>query len=168
MKDDEFKNNCFAFSIFSSQNRINKNGYINHWIPFTEYEIGARDNYKSHFMIDYISGKNRPPKEVNLFSETENTPLPLIFSDEAEAVFDAGRELWCYYHSQSDSDPNASLYDIKLYFQGTKITKNGKVQMKNNSDDERYMELIQNLRLRLRILASKIEPKIYEYDFLKR
>lgn len=168
MKDDEFKNNCFAFSIFSSQNRINKNGDINHWIPFTEYEIGARDNYKSHFMIDYISGKNRPQKEVNLFSETGNTPLPLIFSDEAEAVFDAGRELWRYYHSQSDSDPNASLYDIKLYFQGTKITKNGKVQMKNNSDDERYMELIQNLRLRLRILASKIEPKIYEYDFLKR
>lgn len=92
----------------------------------------------------------------------------MTFSAEAEAVLNAGRELWRYYHSQPDSNPDASLYDIKLYFQGTKLTKNGKVQMKTNSDDERYMELIQNLREKLRALASKIEPKVYEYGFLKR
>lgn len=166
--DECFKNNCLIYSIFSGQNRVNMNGEINHWIPFSEQEVNARDSYKSHVMIDFISGKNRPREEADLFPEAKNTPLPLTFSVDAEAVLDAGRELWRYYHSQPDSNPNASLYDIKLYFQGTKITKNGKVQMKTNSDDEKYMELIQNLRVKLRILASKIEPKVYEYGFLKQ
>lgn len=140
---------------------------INHWIPFNEEEVNARDNYKSHFMIDFISGKKRPQKEADLFSATENKPEPLIFSKEANDVLDAGRELWHYYHSHSNSNPNASLYEIKLYFQGTKVTKNGKIQMKSNSADEKYMALIHNLRAKLLILASKIEPKVYEYGFLK-
>lgn len=91
-----------------------------------------------------------------------------MFSEEAKAVFDAGRELWRYYHAQSESNPDASLYDIKLFFQGTKIMKNGKIQMKSNSEDKFYMELIHNLRDKLKILASKIEPKVYEYGFLKQ
>lgn len=166
--DLEFQNNCLIYSLFHSANTIRSAISINHWIPFTEEEVDARDSYKSHFMIDFISGKNRPRKEANLFSGAEDTSLPLTFSAEAEAVLNAGRELWRYYHSKPDSNPDASLYDIKLYFQGTKITKNGKVQMKTSSDDERYMELIQNLREELRDLASKIEPKVYEYGFLKR
>ncbi|MEZ4724887.1 MAG: hypothetical protein R2863_09565 [Candidatus Kapaibacterium sp.] len=40
------------------------------------------------------------------------------FSEEATAVFDAGRELWKYYHSQPNVNVNASLYDIREYFQG--------------------------------------------------
>lgn len=39
--------------------------------------------------------------------------------------------------------------------------------MKSNSDDEYYMQLTQKLRKRLKALAAKIEPKIYEYEFLK-
>ena len=80
---------------------------------------------------------------------------------------DAGRELWRYYHSKEDAAPNASLYDIKMYFQGTKTLKNGKVQMKPDSDDTRYTELINNLRNKLKVLARRIEPKIYQYGFLK-
>ena len=45
--------------------------------------------------------------------------------------------------------------------------KNGKTQMKSDSDDKIYTELLHNLRDKLKILASKIEPKIYEYGFLK-
>lgn len=81
---------------------------------------------------------------------------------------DAGRELWRYYHAQEDSNPDASLYDIKMHFQGTKVMKNGKVQMKSDSEDERYTELIGILRKNLKVLANKIEPKVYEYGFLKR
>ena len=101
----------------------------------------------------------------------------LIFSAEAEAVFDAGRELWKYYHSQTfpstggvdgkarrgGYNVNASLYDIREYFQGR--NENGK--MNNKSEDEKYMNLIGNLRDKLKILARKIEPKVYEYGFLK-
>ncbi|WP_288159741.1 hypothetical protein [Bacteroides acidifaciens] len=165
-EDTEFQNDCLAYTIFHTN--IKSSETINHWIPFPEKEVDAHDSYKSHFMIDFISGKKRPRKEADLFSGAEDKSHPLTFSAEAEAVLNAGRELWRYYHSQPDSNPDASLYDIKLYFQGTKLTKNGKVQMKTNSDDERYMELIQNLREKLRALASKIEPKVYEYGFLKR
>ena len=38
--------------------------------------------------------------------------------------------------------------------------------MNSESSDERYTELMKNLRDKLKILAKKIEPKIYEYGFL--
>ncbi|MEZ4724888.1 MAG: hypothetical protein R2863_09570 [Candidatus Kapaibacterium sp.] len=39
--------------------------------------------------------------------------------------------------------------------------------MNIRSDDEKYMELIGELRDKLNFLADKIKPKIYEYGFLK-
>lgn len=58
---------------------------------------------------------------------------------------------------------NASLYDIREYFKG----RNPTGKMNNKSDDAKYMSLIGDLRDKLKILAKKIEPKIYEYEFLK-
>ena len=47
-------------------------------------------------------------------------PAPLaVMSPEAQAVMDAGRELWRYYHQQPDANADASYYDIRRYFQGT-------------------------------------------------
>jgi hypothetical protein len=86
------------------------------------------------------------------------------FSAEATMVFDAGRELWKYYHSQKNINVNASLYDIKEYFQG----RDDKGKMNNKSEDKKYNELINNLRDELKYLTQKIEPKIYEYEFLKK
>ena len=61
---------------------------------------------------------------------------------------DAGRELWRYYHQQpiAKERPNASFYDIRLYFQGTKTTKSGKQQMNTDSTDATYTSLIADLR----------------------
>jgi hypothetical protein len=39
--------------------------------------------------------------------------------------------------------------------------------MNNKSNDETYNELIGDLREKLKILARKIEPKVYEYGFLR-
>ncbi|MBD5305251.1 MAG: hypothetical protein HDS12_03050 [Bacteroides sp.] len=166
--DKLFQNDCLTYSLFYGQNRVNIKGE-NHWIPFTEEEVGARDCFKSHFMTEFISGKSRPKKEADIFSCTvEEANDPLKFSKEASDVFDAGRKLWRYYHSQPDSNPDASLYDIKLYFQGTKTMKNGKIQMKTDSEDKTYTGLIHSLRNKLKTLASKIETKVYEYGFLKK
>jgi hypothetical protein len=121
-------------------------------------------------MTDFINGKTKPPqKSVSTLSilfepEVPYNKKPLKFSKEATAVFNAGRELWKYYHQQPKCNPNASLYDIREYFQGRNTT--GK--MNNKSDDGTYMNLIGALRERLKQLASKIEPKIYEYEFLKK
>lgn len=163
--DTLFQNDCLAFTLFHGQNKITSKDGINHWIPFRESEINAREKFESNFMTDFINGKLKTDESNVMFEEQNLTPTkPLIFSDEAKAVFDAGRELWRYYHSKPDCNVNASLYDIREYFQG----RNDKGKMNNKSDDEKYMKLIGELRESLKVLAKKIEPKVYEYGFLKQ
>jgi len=168
--DTEFQNDCLAFTLFHSQNRITSKEGINHWIPFTEQEVNAQEKFESHFMTDFIKGKPKPPHKspftlsILFEPEVSYNRAPLKFSEEATAVFDAGRELWKYYHRQPNCNVNASLYDIKEHFQG----RNEKGKMNNRSEDETYMNLIGNLRDVLTQLAKKIEPKVYEYGFLKK
>lgn len=162
--DTEFQNDCLAFTLFHTQNYITSKEGINHWIPFTEDEVNARDKFDSHFMTDFIQGKIKTNDENTIFANSEKQNTPLVFSNEAKAVFDAGRKLWRYYHSQPDSNPNASYYDIREYFQGR--NQNGK--MKNKSDDKKYMALLSNLKDAIADLAKKIEQKVYEYGFLMK
>ena len=173
--DEEFQNDCLAYALFS--NNIQSKYGVNHWIPFTEYVVGARDKFDSNFMTDFIEGKIKPGNVVAeplLFfhsmnggsgfgGSTYNEPTKREFSETAKNVFRAGKELWKYYHVQPKCDVNASLYDIREYFQG----RNDKGVMNNKSDDETYNKLIGNLRLELKTLAKKIEPKVYEYGFLR-
>ena len=166
MQDPTFRSDCLAFTLFHPKNRISATTGTNHWIPYTEYEVDAKEKFSSHFMADFLSGRlGREKAEAgDLFAE--NLDLipkePMVFSPEARAVLDAGRALWRYYHAQPNANPNAALYDIRLHFQGCK--PNG--HMNPKSDDARYTELISSLRERLKALARKIEPKVYEYGFL--
>jgi len=162
-EDTEFQNDCLAFTLFYGQNRITSEECTNHWIPFTEQEVNAQGRFESHFMTDFINGKIKTENEADLFGEDKPQFVKREFSEEATAVFDAGRELWKYYHSQPNVNVNASYYDIRAHFQG----RNAKGRMNSRSDDEQYMELIGELREKLDFLADKIKPKIYEYGFLK-
>ena len=188
--DKEFQSNCLVFALFHGQNRISNEHGTNYWIPFTEEEVNAKEKFESHFMSDYIKGKPKKKEmtaeereayerdgrnyhQADVFEQPKPNQIPLNceplkFSLEAQAVMDAGRELWQYYHKQPNANPNASFYDIRLHFQGTKTTKNGKVQMNTESQDETYTLLISDLRQKLKDLAKKIEPKVYEYGFLKQ
>jgi hypothetical protein len=165
--DKEFQNDCLAFTLFNT-NILNSEG-INHWIPFTEQEVNAKEKFASNFMTNFINGKLKVEQktEHSLFENEVQVGVydnqPKEFSEEATAVFNAGRELWNYYHSQKEVNVNASLYDIREYFQG----RNDKGRMNARSDDSKYTELISELRNKLTILADKIKPKIYEYEFLK-
>ena len=190
--DKEFHSDCLTFTLFHRQNRISANllhpkslpqgegfsshshslaemdkggglKYINHFIPFSEVEVGAKEAFKSDFMVRFINGKVKNGALENCFIPSEK----IEFSLESKAVFKAGLELWRYYHKcakNSDSYLNdASLYDIKEHFQGR--NENGK--MNNKSTDSHYNDLIAQLRIALNALATKIEPKIYEYEFLR-
>ncbi|HYG49679.1 MAG TPA: hypothetical protein VD905_02200 [Flavobacteriales bacterium] len=159
-KDTEFHNDCLTFTLFHDKNQVTSG--INYWIPFTEKEINAREKFESDFMAQFIKGKLKREK-AGLFDEGHHGTIPLEFSTAAIAVFNAGKELWKYYHKQPDCNVNASLYNIKEYFQG----RNEKGKMNAKSNDEMYMHHISNLREKLKQLASKINPKIYEYGFLK-
>lgn len=165
-EDREFQSDCLVFTLFHGQNRISVEHGENHWIPFTESEIGCKKAFKSHFMSDFIAGKiteNGEDVQGSLFEiEADKFSGKMVFSAEAQAVFDAGRELWKYYHSQKNANPDASFYDIRKYFQGE---TNGR--MNAGSEDEKYTALISDLRAKMKVLAAKIAEKVYEYGFLK-
>ncbi len=190
--DAEFQTDCLIYTLFHGQNRISSEHGTNHWIPFTEDEVDAKEKFESHFMSDFIHGRIKKTVRTeeeqeeyekdgrnyhmeDMFEESTATNLndgtsSLVLSDKAKAVMDAGRELWRYYHQQpvAKEKPNASFYDIRLYFQGTKTTKSGKLQMNAESNDPTYTALIANLRQKQKELAKQIEPKVYEYGFLKK
>lgn len=159
--DKEFQNDCLTYTIFNTN--IQSKFGTNHWIPFTEQEVNAKEKFESNFMTNFIKGKLKAQSDVNLFGTQTTENKPLEFSEEAKEVFDAGRKLWFYYHQQKDINVNASLYDIKEYFQG----RNDKGRMNTKSTDEKYTQLIGALRDKLNILAQKISPEVYEYGFLK-
>ncbi len=165
--DKEFQNDCLTFTLFS--NNIQSKFGINNWIPFTEQEVNASEKFESNFMADFIKGKIKLDKQHDglLFDNEKNgiyDTRPRQFSDESIAVFAAGRELWKYYHSQKGVNVNASLYDIREYFQG----RNDKGIMKSRSTDEQYTNLIGDLRVKLKVLADKIAIKVYEFEYLKQ
>jgi hypothetical protein len=159
--DKEFHNDCLIYTLFN--NNIQSEYGINHWIPFTEQEVNAQNRFESNFMTDFINGKIKVEQETDLFASESSYQGKREFSAEASAVFDAGRELWTYYHSQPNVNVNASLYDIREYFQG----RNDQGRMNPKSADDKYMTLIGELRNKLNFLADKIKPKVYEYGFLK-
>ena len=55
------------------------------------------------------------------------------------------------------------MYDIKEYFKG----RNEKGNMNQKSTDPEFNRLDKELTEKLKLLAQKIEPKVYEYEFLK-
>ena len=178
------------FTLFHGQNRISSEHGVNHWIPFTEEEVDAKDNFKSHFMNDFLRGRITPPQRTpeeqqayeadarnyhdgDIFetvvtaTQVIDGTQPVQLSPQAQAVMDAGRALWRYYHRQPDALPDASFYDIRLHFQGTRTLASGRTQMNTESSDPEYTRLVAALRQRVRALAAQIRPKVYAYGFLR-
>jgi len=163
--DIEFHNDCLVFTIFNTN--IKSEIGTNYWIPFTEQEIDAKEKFSNNFMSNFLKGKikyNETDKPMLFESESFNSSSPRILSEVSEKVMISGKKLWKYYHSKENINVNASLYEIREYFQG----RNDRGKMNNNSDDNIYTELISELRDNLKTLAKKIEPKVYEYRFLKK
>ena len=161
-EDKEFQSDCLAYTLFHGKNKIKALEGTNHWIPFTEDEIGCDKRFESRFMSDFIAGKIEIKKDKELTDNNKTKNEKIVFSQEAAAVIEAGRELWKYYHIQKEININASFYDIREHFQGRSESGN----MKTKSTDEKYNSLIKDLRQKLSVLAEKIQPKVYEYGFL--
>lgn len=166
-EDREFQTDCLVYALFHGQNRISCKEGVNHWIPFAEGEVGAKDAYRSRFMVEFLQGKaaGRMPalRQGDLFAEKRAEGGALVLSAEARAVMDAGRELWRYYHAQAGAVPDAAFYDIRAHFQGFKA--NG--HMNPASGDAGYAERIGKLRGAMRGLAGRIAGKVREHGFLR-
>ncbi len=114
-------------------------------------------------MSKFLNIEQTKSHSKDLFDESyKNTNKHRVLSSEAKNVLDAGRELWRYYHLEENININASLYDIKEYFQG----RNEKGRMNSKSSDDGYNKLINDLRTKLNTLAKEIEQKVYKYAFL--
>ena len=170
--DIVFQIDCLIWSIFN--NSVREDNGVCHWIPFYEDEVDAPAAFNSRFMADFLHGKvKRTPVEVpgDLFEQqaaveaVEKVPIDNL-SEVARAVLDAGQEIWQYYMSKPNIRVNASFLDIRAFFQGYKTTEKGKQMMNSTSEDERYMELLADLRRKIKALEAHIEPKIYEHGFL--
>ncbi|GAA9888819.1 hypothetical protein VN0692_14100 [Helicobacter pylori] len=166
--DSEFKNNCLIFMLFHTQNRITTTQGTNHFIPFSEAEVNAKERYSSHALLDFLKGKIKEEGD-SLFLNAKKENKPLKFSPSASKVFDAGKEIYRYYHKQDFTNrpynANASLYDIKEFFQGRNAQ--GKLNLPAKAKDEFYKQLYANLQDALKDLAKEIQPKVYEYGFLR-
>ncbi|MDU9807500.1 hypothetical protein [Helicobacter pylori] len=166
--DSEFKNNCLIFMLFHTQNRITATQGTNHFIPFSEDEVESKERYSSHALLDFLKGGIKEEGD-GLFLNDKKENKPLKFSARALQVFDAGREVYRYYHTQGftnhDYNANASLYDIKEFFQGRNAQ--GKLNLPAKAKDEYYKQLYANLQYALKDLAKEIQPKVYEYGFLR-
>jgi len=139
-RDYTFLSDCLVNTIFHRQNRISSSKVEQKTILSLDFKDDDRDtDDKDYIPIEHLS-------------------------EEAKIVMEAGRNLWRYYHAQPQSNPNASLYDIKLHFQG----RDKKGKMNNSSTDKEYMLLIGALRDAQRNLAKRIVPKVYEYGFLMK
>ena len=85
----EFASDCLVWMVFNGSNltagadNLHWNGrdwsLVNHFVPFTESEVGAAGRYDSDVLINHMKG--------------------LVFSAEAKAVLDEGRVLFRKFHS---------------------------------------------------------------------
>ncbi len=86
---DKFKSDCLIWMLFNGSNlsagaddlhwNARDWSLVNHFIPFTEAEVGAKGRFESDFMVRHIAG--------------------MAFSPEAMAVLAEGRKLWRSYHA---------------------------------------------------------------------
>ncbi|MCL2743943.1 MAG: hypothetical protein FWE67_08830 [Planctomycetaceae bacterium] len=140
-RSKRFLHNCLTFALFHEKNKIKSAEGMNHWLPFKAREVKAAAKFESDFMVKFLRERK--------------------FGTAAQAVFNTGRALWAYYHQHNPPVNDASLYDIRAYFKGT---KNGRVNAK--SSDAKFTELDKALKDAMKTLADEIKPCLYEYGFL--
>lgn len=152
---DDFSNDCLIWMLFNSSNltasanNLEWNNrtwnIVNHFIPYTEEEVGSPERFESDFMVQYLADK--------------------ILSSEALAVFNEGKKLWRAYFGHTDT---AGLrQELKLnradvgWYQVRKA-----LHARNESGD--YVPIsFKPFEEAYSKLSEKIRPLVYEFGFLK-
>lgn len=152
---EEFKNDCLVWMLFNgsnltaSANDLEWNGkkwnIVNHFIPFTEEDVGANDRFESDFMVQYMEGKT--------------------FSAEAQAVLDEGKKNWAAYFKQTFNHkireelklnrPDVGWYQIRQALKAQNESGNS-VPVSFTAFESAY-----------KALSEKLRPQVYQYGFLK-
>ena len=152
---DEFKNDCLIWMLFNgsnltaSANDLEWNGkkwsIVNHFIPYTETEVGAPDRFESDFMVQYMAGKT--------------------FSPEAIEVLAAGKTLWQAYFAHIDARAVRDAYMLNRADVGWYQIRKA-LQARNSSGDFPPVSF-KPFENAYKILSEKLQPLVYELGFLK-
>lgn len=115
---------------------------VNHFIPFTEIEVGATGRFESNFMSTYLK-KLKPSKE-------------------AKQVLDEGCKLWKQYH--------ATKFDKKIRdeFKLNRLDA-GWYQIRKalEANSDRQAVDFEPFKKAYDALSNKLQPKVYELGFLR-
>lgn len=152
---DEFKNDCLIWMLFNrcqrtaSANDLEWNdrkwSIVNHFIPFTEEEVGANDRFESDFMVQYLRDKK--------------------LSAEAKLVLAEGRKLWSAYFQQTDVRSVRDEYKLNRPDVGWYQIRNA-LKKRNESGD--FMPVsFKPFEEAYKALTEKLQPMVYELGFLK-
>jgi hypothetical protein len=114
---------------------------VNHFIPFTEAEVGANGRFESDFMARYVAG--------------------MTFSPEARAVLDEGRKLWRRFHATRF--PRKIRDELKL-----NRLDAGWYQVRRALEAYGDSELtdFDPFKAAYAALSEKLRPQVYELGFL--
>ena len=193
--DSVFHSDCVIYTLFSDYNVIKSTVGVNHWIPFTEEEVGAKSCFKSHFMSDFINGRascphavdkrrvegnasyqselelsTTPPNPVNPVNPVEkhSAPLRLCARENISPAARAVLDAGCdlWRYYHVQPGANPNASYYDIRAHFQGCKPNGAMNAK--SSDATYNELISALRTAHKALAAQIAPKVYEYGFLKR
>ena len=162
---EEFKSDCLIWMLFNgsnltaSANDLEWNGkkwsIVNHFIPYTEAEVGAPDRFESDFMVEYLS---------NLTGLEDLSGLDAL-TPEARAVYEAGKTLWQAYFAHTDvrsvrdelklNRPDVGWYQVRKALQARNASGDF-VPVSFKPFEEAY-----------KVLTEKLQPMVYELGFLK-
>ena len=152
---EEFKTDCLIWTLFNrgnltaSANGLEWNGrmwsLVNHFIPFTEAEVGAPDRFESDFMVQYLADKS--------------------LSGEALAVLHAGRGLWQSYFADTDVRTVRDEYKLNRPDVGWYQIRNA-LRARNASGDSAPVSF-GPFEAAYQVLSDKLRPQVYSLGFLR-
>ncbi len=152
---DEFKNDCLVWMLFNGSNLTasandlewsnKKWSIVNHFIPYTEEEVGAPDRFESDFMVRYMAGKE--------------------FSSEAQVVLAEGKKLWSTYFTHSD--PHTVREDLKLNRPDVGWYQIRKALERRNESGDTTTASFTEFKTTYQALTEKLRPQMYSLGFLR-
>ena len=186
---DEFKSDCLVWMLFSGSNLtagandLEWNGkkwsLVNHFIPYTEAEVGAPDRFESDFMVQYLAGlpplvgrmsaalsdKGDAASSRRITAKNASSDLRSSLSSEAQAVLDSGRVLWQAYFAHTDvrtvrdelklNRPDVGWYQIR-----------NALKARNESGDFAPVDFTP-FETAYKLLSDKLRPQVFELGFLR-
>jgi hypothetical protein len=152
---EEFKNDCLIWMLFNrcqrtaGANDLEWNdktwSIVNHFIPFTEEEVGAPERFESEFMVQYLQDKK--------------------LSKEAKAVLVEGKKLWQAYFAHTDV--RAVRDELKLNRPDVGWYQVRNALKKRNESGDFPPVSFKSFEEAYKVLTEKLQPMVYELGFLK-